>query len=77
MDLIRMIQSYETMLTNLRTKNAELFDHLRRKKTISISDMVKMVGEKDLGRFDEKAYVAPRTATGRRYSGWSYHNEKG
>ncbi len=47
-------QSYETMLTNLRTKNAELFDHLRRKKTISISDMVKMVGEKDLGDLMKK-----------------------
>lgn len=47
-------QSYETMLTNLRTQNAELFDHLRRKKTISISEMVKMVGEKDLGDLMKK-----------------------
>ena len=47
-------KSYERMLTNIRTQNDELFEHLRRRKTMSISDMVKLTEKKDIGTLMKK-----------------------
>ena len=51
--------SYETMITNLRQNNEELFQYLRRRKTLTIGEMVEMAEKKGVATIMKQILTMP------------------
>ena len=51
--------SYEKMLTELRAENKELFDFARRKRVLSMDDLIQLAHQKGLKNIVKKIFIMP------------------
>ena len=54
------VESYQAMLENLKTQNKELFNWAKRKKTLTMEEMVTLANEKGIEKIYAKLITRPR-----------------